>query len=115
MEKRALVNQPDSHRALRKMAGIGLFLKQQKRDNIVEYNNYNELELLIKDSKMLRQNYPELHKNIQFDENIEVLYQLQKLQLKEDDITTKRLDILYQDYKGKSGKSNIRKENENIR
>ena len=33
MQKKALVNDENSHHALRKMAGLGLYFKQQQRDN----------------------------------------------------------------------------------
>lgn len=48
MEGRALVNDENSHHALRKMSAIGLWLKQQQRDNgHIEYNNPKEIMQLM--------------------------------------------------------------------
>lgn len=93
----ALVEDEKSHHALRKMAGIGLYVMQQKRDHMITYNNFNELEELMEDTKVLKQNYPELHETLKFGSNIKALYKLQKLNLN-DEISIKRLEDLYQEY-----------------
>lgn len=75
--RKALVNDENSHHALRKMAGIGLYLKQQKRDNqSIGYDNLSEYQSLIECSKTLKGIHPELFDRYKFGENIEVLYNL---------------------------------------
>ncbi len=74
---RALVNDENSHHALRKMAGIGLYLKQQQRDgNEIRYDNLSEFEVLLETSSTLKGVHPDLFKKYKFGENIEVLYNL---------------------------------------
>lgn len=74
----ALVNDEGSHSALRKMAGIGLYLMQQQRDTgRVEYNNLHEFMDLVADSQVLKQQHPKLYKGLKFDENISRLYEMQ--------------------------------------
>jgi len=78
MEGRALVNDENSHHALRKMAGIGLWLKQQQRDGQqVQYNNPAELLQLIESSKTLKTFHPDLYDGYKFWENIETIMKLQ--------------------------------------
>lgn len=90
----ALVNDENSHSALRKMSGIGLYLMQQKRDRgTVEYNNPNELISLVEDSKMLKLKYPELYETFRFDDNLGVLYELQQTHLNEK--SKAALDMAY--------------------
>lgn len=75
---KALVDDENSHSALRKMSGIGLYLMQEKRDKgTVEYNNFNELVNLIEDSKMLKIKHPDLYKTFRFDNNLKFLYEMQ--------------------------------------
>lgn len=74
---RALVNDENSHHALRKMAGIGLWLKQQQRDGEqLHYENLQEYQLLIESSKTLKSVHPDLFGKYKFDKNIDVLYNL---------------------------------------
>lgn len=74
---RALVNDENSHHALRKMAGIGLYLKQQQRDGKkVQYDNLQELQTLIDTSKTLKNIHPDLFEKYKFSENINVLCSL---------------------------------------
>lgn len=74
---RALVNDENSHHALRKMAGIGLYLKQQQRDgHEIDYDNLSEFQVLLETSGTLKGIHPELFKKYKFGENIEVLYGL---------------------------------------
>lgn len=73
-----IVNDENSHHALRKMAGLGLFLKQQQRDTgNIEYNNPQELLNFIQASKGLKQLHPDLFSRYNFRENIKVLCDLQ--------------------------------------
>ncbi len=73
-----LVKDSDSHDALRKMAGIGLNLHQQKRDNDkVIYNNPQELMELLDHSKSLKKSYPDLFEKYLFQSNIDRLCELQ--------------------------------------
>lgn len=73
-----MVNDENSHHALRKMAGLGLWLKQQQRDNgIISYNNPQELLYLLECSSTLKTFHPELFEEYAFDENINALYRLQ--------------------------------------
>lgn len=74
---RALVNDENSHHALRKMAGIGLYLKQQQRDGQeVQYDNLSELQTLIEASRTLKGVHPDLFERYRFGENINVLCNL---------------------------------------
>ena len=73
-----MVNDENSHHALRKMAGLGLFLKQQQRDNgTISYNNPQELLQLLQCSHSLKTFHPELFDRYAFKENIDVLCKLQ--------------------------------------
>ena len=75
---KALVNDEASHHALRKMAGIGLYCSQQKRDNgTIEYNNPNELLELIEASRTLKGVHPDLYEKYQFQMNLEKLCEIQ--------------------------------------
>lgn len=97
MGERPLVSDENSHSALRKMAGVGLYLMQQKRDNSrVEYNNLPELLELIENSKAFKSKYPRLHEMFRFDDNIRVLCDLQQEHLNEENIS--RLDDAYTAY-----------------
>ena len=74
----ALVNDENSHHALKKMAGIGLFLKQQQRDKgTINYNNPQELLELLRASKSLKTFHPDLFGKYAFEENINTLCDLQ--------------------------------------
>lgn len=74
---KALVNDENSHHALRKMAGIGLYLKQQQRDGQKpQYNNLQELQNLIEVSRTLKGVHPDLFDKYKFSENINVLCSL---------------------------------------
>lgn len=96
MQRDALVNDEESHSALRKMAGIGLYLMQQNRENAMEYNNPTELMNLIEDSKVLQLRYPELHDSLKFEENIGVLYELQQPHIEGE--IEQELDNSYKSY-----------------
>ncbi len=73
-----LVTDSDSHDALRKMAGIGLNLYQQKRDNgQIIYNNPQELMELLSHSKSLKKSHPDLFQKYSFQVNIDKLCELQ--------------------------------------
>ena len=73
-----MVNDENSHHALRKMAGLGLYLKQQQRDNgIVSYNNPQELSYLLECASSLKTFHPELFEEYAFGENINALCRLQ--------------------------------------
>lgn len=75
---RSLVNDQNSHHALRKMAGIGLFLKQQQRDRgRIVYDNPEELLELLNSSKSLKVFHPDLYKKYAFEANMDVLCKLQ--------------------------------------
>lgn len=75
---KTLVNDEASHHALRKMAGIGLYCSQQKRDNkTVEYNNPTELLELVEASRTLKGIHPELYERYHFQASLERLYELQ--------------------------------------
>ena len=75
---RILVNDPNSHHALRKMAGIGLYLKQQQRDRgKVVYDNPMELLELLSSSKSLKVFHPDLYERYAFEQNLDVLCKLQ--------------------------------------
>lgn len=94
----ALVNDESSHSALRKMAGIGLYLMQQKREQEqeIDYNNLGELINLIKNTKILKEKHPYLHDNLKFANNLNVLYRIQKIHL--DEKNAVKLDEIYNDY-----------------
>ncbi len=75
---KAMINDENSHHALRKMAGLGLYLKQQQRDNgEISYNNSQELLQLLKCSSSLKTFHPELFDRYGFTQNIKVLCKLQ--------------------------------------
>ena len=75
---KALVEDSDSHNSLRMMAGIGLFIYQQKRDNNeIIYNNPQELLELLHCSKSLKQNHPDLFKKYAFQANIDRICEIQ--------------------------------------
>lgn len=77
-EGRALVNDEASHHALRKMAGIGLFLNQQKaRGEKIEYNNADELIELLEASRTLKGVHPDLFQRYGFKENLQTIARLQ--------------------------------------
>lgn len=81
---RALVNDENSHHALRKMAGIGLYLKQQQRDgHEIRYDNLSEFQVLLETSRTLKGVHPELFEKYKFGENIEVIYGLLEKNLDE--------------------------------
>lgn len=74
---KALVNDENSHHALRKMAGIGLYLKQQQRDGQnIQYENLQELQTLIQASRTLKGIHPDLFERYKFGDNINVLCSL---------------------------------------
>ena len=73
-----MLNDENSHHALRKMAGLGLYLKQQQRDyGEVSFNNPQELLQLLQCSNSLKTFHPELFDRYSFKENINVLCKLQ--------------------------------------
>lgn len=75
---RNMVNDENSHHALRKMAGLGLYLKQQQRDTgEVSYNNPGELLQLLECSSSLKTFHPDLFDKYAFEENINALCRLQ--------------------------------------
>lgn len=75
---KALVNDEASHHALRKMAGIGLYCSQQKRDQgMVEYDNPSELLELLEASRTLKGVHPDLYEKYQFQSNLDRLCELQ--------------------------------------
>ena len=95
---KALVNDENSHHALRKMAGIGLYLKQQERDSgTISYNNPQELMQLLQCSKSLKTFHPDLFTRYGFDKNINVLCKLQlEYELPQEivsDITTAQTEL----------------------
>lgn len=78
MKGKALVNDENSHHALRKMAGLGLYFKQQQRDNKeIQYNNPDELMSLLDASNTLKTFHVELFEKYQFANNINRIIQLQ--------------------------------------
>ncbi len=78
MEGKALVNDENSHHALRRMAGIGLYLKQQQRDgNEINYNNPSEIMQLMECSRTLKTFHPDLFEKYRFETNIENILKLQ--------------------------------------
>ena len=79
---KSLVNDEFSHSALRKMASIGLFLKQQHRDSgVISYNNPKELMQLLEHSNTLKALHPKLFEKYAFQINLDILC---KLQLSQD-------------------------------
>ena len=75
---KSVINDENSHHALRKMAGLGLFLKQQQRDiGHISYNNPQELLQLLQCSKTLRTFHSDLFDRYAFEENINTLCRLQ--------------------------------------
>lgn len=98
-EGRALVNDEASHHALRSMAGIGLFLNQQKaRGQKPEYNNSAELLELLEASRTLKGVHPELFVRYGFRENLHAII---RLQLEKDNSLESRIqgamDAVFQD------------------
>ena len=78
VSEKSMVNDENSHHALRKMAGIGLYLKQQQRDNgSISYNNPQELLTLLRCSKTLQTFHPDLFEKYAFEKNLDVLCNLQ--------------------------------------
>lgn len=74
-----LVLDDESHMALRKMSGVGLYLMRQKRNGqVVEYNNPGELLDLIEHSKSLKQKHPKVFEKYRFDSNLKRLAELQQ-------------------------------------
>ena len=106
MSKRALVTDENSHSALRKMAGIGLYLMQQKREKgqDIDYNNFGELMNLIEDAKSLKQGYPMLEIKLKFGNNLNMLYKIQRIHLNEN--SKEELDDMYNEYKNMQEKEN---------
>lgn len=89
-DERALVNDEHSHHALRKMAGLGLYLAQQQRDKgSVEYNNVDELVELIATSKTLKNLHPDLYQRYDFEQNIDRLLSLQLQQQIHPDVKSR--------------------------
>ncbi len=73
-----MVNDENSHHALRKMAGLGLYLKQQQRDTgTISYNNPQELLQLLQCSSSLKTFHPDLFEKYAFEQNINALCKLQ--------------------------------------
>ena len=73
-----LLNDENSHHALRNMAGLGLYLKQMQRDNgTVHYNNPQELLQFLQCANSLNAFHPDLFKKYAFKENINALCTLQ--------------------------------------
>ena len=82
-EGKALVNDENSHHALRKLAGIGLYLRQLEKP---QFNNPQELMVLIESAKTLKAIHPDLFEKYGFQANIEVIKKLQ-LQQQLPDVT----------------------------
>lgn len=103
---RPLVSDESSHSALRKMAGIGLYLMQQRREKgqDIDYNNFGELMDLIDDAKELKQRYPKLHSELKFENNLNMLYRIQRTHLNEQ--SKAELDDMYNEYKNTQVKQN---------
>lgn len=75
---KALVNDEASHHALRKMAAIGLYCSQQRRDKEnIKYNNPGELLELLETARTLKGVHPDLYEKYQFQANLERLCELQ--------------------------------------
>lgn len=78
LARKPLVNDENSHHALRKMAGLGLYLKQQQRDTgTISYNNPQELLQLLQCSSSLKTFHPNLFDKYAFKENLNALCRLQ--------------------------------------
>lgn len=74
----ALVNDVDSHCALRKMADIGLFFHQKlTKGEKLDYNNPEGLCELIENSKTLKTFYPDLFQRYGFEPNLQLIVKLQ--------------------------------------
>ncbi len=104
----ALVNDENSHHALRKMAGIGLWLKQQQRDGEqLHYENFQEFQILIETSKTLKRVHPDLFERYRFDKNIDVLYNLIERNLDEqtkNQLLKSKDGLLKPDYPNEDGR-----------
>lgn len=75
---KVLVRDSQSHSALRKLAGIGLHLYKEKRDNNqISYNNPQELLELLNNAKSLAMFHPELYKRYAVQSNINTICELQ--------------------------------------
>ena len=75
---KSVVNDENSHHALRKIAGLGLYLKQQQRNGEKPaYNNPQELLQLLECSRSLKTFHPDLYDKYAFEENLDVLCKLQ--------------------------------------
>lgn len=99
---KAIVNDENSHHALRKMAGIGLYLKQLQRDTgEVSYNNPQELLYLLQCSNSLKTFHPDLFDKYAFGQNISILCNLQLQQELPSDISQSIQDMQNRIY-GKS-------------
>lgn len=78
IQSKALVNDENSHHALRKMAGLGLYFKQQQRNKEkIQYHNPNELLGLLEASKTLKTFHPDLFEKYQFSKNLNQIVRLQ--------------------------------------
>ncbi len=78
MEGNSLVNNAESHIALRRMAGVGLFLMQQKRDmGSINYNNYGEMMELLKSASILKETNPDVFESASVGQFTELLVSLQ--------------------------------------
>ncbi len=65
IKSESLVSDPISHIALRRTAGVGLYLMQQKRDTgTMNYNNSAEMMELLKASVILKDNHPDLFEDV---------------------------------------------------
>lgn len=94
-----MVNDENSHHALRKMAGLGLYLKQQQRDTgTVSYNNPQELLQFLQCSSSLKTFHPDLFDKYAFEENLNVLCKLQLEQELPDEISQSIQDAQNQIY-----------------
>lgn len=70
----ALVNDEASHHALRKLAGVGLYLSQQKtREGSVKYDNAREFLELAEASRTLKGVHPDLFEKYGFETNLQLL------------------------------------------
>lgn len=77
-EGRALVNDVDSHCALRTMADIGLILyNQYSKGQKLAYNNAVQLYELIEDSKTLKIQHPQLFERYGFEANLRKFQEIQ--------------------------------------
>ncbi len=111
-----LVDDENSHHALRKMAGIGLYLKQQQRDTgTISYNNPQELLQLLQCSSSLKTFHPDLFDKYAFEKNIDVLCRLQLEQELPSEISQSIKDAQSQIYNNElNAKSNKDKESTEI-